>query len=56
MTQSNLLKVTLSNLQLNKFKSAIKNETEVTLNVSSNIVGDSNDKNNFPQKLVSTNT
>ena len=37
-------------------KSAIKNGTEVTLNLSSNIVGDSNDENNFPHKLLLTNT
>ena len=37
-------------------KSAIKNGTKVTLNFSSNSVGDSNNKNNFPQKLSLTNT
>ena len=37
-------------------KSAIKNGTEVTLNLSSNVVGDSNDENNFPHKLLLTNT
>ena len=31
MTQCNSLNVKLSNFQLNKFKSAIKNETEVVL-------------------------
>ena len=43
-------------MQLNKLKSAIKNGTEVTLNLSSNIVGDSNDENNFPHKLLLTIT
>ena len=38
MTQSNTLKVKLSNLQLNKLKSGLKNDTEVTLNLSSNVV------------------
>ena len=40
MTQNNSLNAKLSNLQLNKLKSAIKNETEVVLRLSSNMVGD----------------
>ena len=56
MTQYNMLNVKLSNSQLNKLKSAIKNGTEVTLNLSSNVVGDSADENNFPHKLLLTNT
>ena len=56
MTQYNTLNVTLSNSQLNKLKSGIKNGTEVTLKISSNVVGDSNDENNFPHKLLLTNT
>ena len=55
MTQYNTLNAKVSNLQLNKLKSAIKNGTEVTVNLSSNIIGDSND-NNFPRKLFLTNT
>ena len=43
MTQSNSVNVKLSNSQLNKLKSEIKNETEVVLRLSSNIVGSSND-------------
>ena len=35
MTQYNSLNVKLSNSQLNKLKSAIKNETEVVLRLSS---------------------
>ena len=35
MTQYNRLNVELSNSQLNKIKSAIKNETEVVLRLSS---------------------
>ena len=54
--QYNKLNVKLSNLQLNKLKSGIKNGTEVTLKHSSNIVGDSNDGNNFPHKFLLTNT
>ena len=54
MSQYNMVNVNLSNSQLNKLKSAIKNRTEVTLNVSSNLIGNSNDKTNFPHKLLST--
>ena len=35
---------TLSNSQLNNFKSEIKNGTAVTLNLSSNLIRNSNDK------------
>ena len=58
MTQYSTLNVKLSNLQINKLKSARKdrNETEATLNLSSNIIGDSNAENNFPHKLLLTNT
>ena len=38
MTQYNSLKVKLSNSQLNKLKSSIKNETDVVLRISSNMV------------------
>ena len=55
MTQYNTLNVKWSNSQLNKLKSVIKNGTKVTLKLSSNVVGDSNDENNFPQKLLLTN-
>ena len=50
ITQYNSLNVKLSNSELNKFKSAIKNETEVVLRLSSNIIGD-----NFPHQLLLTN-
>ena len=56
MTQYNSLNVKFSNSQLNKLKSTIKNETEVTLKLSSNVVGDSNDENKFPHKFLLTNT
>ena len=52
MTQYNRINVKLSNSQLNKLKYAIKNETKLTLNFSSNIAGDSNDENNFLHKLT----
>ena len=55
MTQYNILKVKLSNSQL-KLKSGIKHGIKVTLKLSSNVVGDSNDENNFPCKLLLTNT
>ena len=56
MTRYNTLNVKLSKLQLNKLKLGIKNGTEVTLKLSSNVAGDYNDKNNFPHKLLLTNT
>ena len=46
----------MSNTQRNKLKSGMKNGTEVTLKLSSNVVGDSDDKNNFPHKFLLTNT
>ena len=48
MTQYNSIKVKLSNSQFHILKSGIKNGTELTLNLSSNMIGDSNDKTNFP--------
>ena len=53
MTQYNSLNVKLTISQLNKLKSAIKNETKVVLRLSSNMVGD--DEKNFPHKLLLTN-
>ena len=54
MTQYNRLNVKLSNSQLNKLKSAIKNENEVVLRLSPNMIGDSNDEANFPHELLLT--
>ena len=51
MTQYKNLNVKLSNTQLNKLKSVIENGTEVTVSLSSNVVGDSNDETNFPHEL-----
>ena len=48
MTQYNSLNVKLSNSQLSKVKSSIKNEADVVLRISSNMVGDSNYNTNFP--------
>ena len=44
----------LSNFQLNKLKSAIKNKTEVILRLSLNMIGDSNDKANFLHESLLT--
>ena len=54
MTQYNSLNAKLSNSQLNKLKSAIQNETEVVSRLSPNMIGDSNDKTNFPHELLLT--
>ena len=56
MTQQNTLSLKLSYSRLNKLKSEIKNGTEVTLKVSSNVVVYSKDRNNFLHKLLLTNT
>ena len=55
MTQYNSLNVKLSNSQLSKLKSSIKNETDVVLRISSNMVSNSNDNTNFPLELLLTN-
>ena len=44
----------MCNSQLIKIQN--KNGTKVTLKLSSNVVGDSNDENNFPHKLLLTKT
>ena len=56
MTQYNSLNVKLSNSQLNKLKSAIKNGTDVILRLSSNMIGNSDNEANFPHKLLLANT
>ena len=55
MTQYNSLNVKVSNSQLNKLKLAIKNETDVVLRLSSNMIGNSDDNTNFPHELLLTN-
>ena len=55
MTYYNSLNVKLSNSQLNKLKSATKNETNVVLRLSSNMIGNSDDNTNFPHELLLTN-
>ena len=51
MTRHNSLNVKLSNSQLNKLKSSIKEY----LRISSNMVSNSNDNTNFPHELLLTN-
>ena len=54
MTQYNRLNTKLSNSQLNKLKSTIKNENDVVTRLYCNMVGDSIDKTNFPHELLLT--
>ena len=49
------MNVKLSNLQLNKLKSAIKNKTGVVLRLSSNMIRNSHDETNFSHKLLLAN-
>ena len=49
------MNVKLSNSQLNKLKSAIKNETDAILRLASNMIDHSEDEANFPQKLLLPN-
>ena len=55
MTQYNKVNVKLSTSQLNKLKSAIKNGNDVAIRLSPSMIGDSNDKTNFPHELLLTN-
>ena len=52
MTQYNRLNTKLSNFQLSKLKAAIKNENDVVIRLSPNMIGYSNDKGNFPHELL----
>ena len=54
--QYNIFHVKLSNSQQNKLKSGVKNWAKVTLILSSNFLGTSNNETNFPHKLLLTNT
>ena len=55
MTQYSTLNIKLSNSELNKLKSGLKNGSEVTLEISSDVFGDSDYEKNFPHKLLLTN-
>ena len=54
MTHYSSLNLKLSNSQLNKLKSAIKNETDAILRFSTYMIGNSDDEANFPHKLLLT--
>ena len=54
MTQYNSFNIKLSNSQLNKLKSAIKDVTDVVLRLSSNMIGYSENETSFPYKLLLT--
>ena len=56
MTQYNTVNVKLFNLRLNKLKSGIKTGAKVTLNLLSNVIGDSNDETTFPHTLLLIDT
>ena len=49
------MNVKLSNSQLNKLKSAIKNETDAILRLSSNMIASSDEEINFLHKLLINN-
>ena len=55
MTQYSSLNLKLTNSQLNKLKSEIKNGTEENWKISSNDTGDSNYEDSFPHKLLLSN-
>ena len=42
----------MSNSEVNKLKLGVDNGAEVTLKISSNFVGDSNNENSFLHKLL----
>ena len=54
--QYNTINEKLSNSQLNKLKSGIKNGIEIILNPSSKVINDSNDWTNFPYESSLTDT
>ena len=55
MSQYHSLNAKLSNSQINKLKSAIKNGADMVLRLSSNMIGNSDDETNFPHELLLTN-
>ena len=54
MTKCNTLDLKCSNPEVNQLKSGIKDDSYLTLNLSSNVIGNSNDEINFPQNLLLT--
>ena len=55
MKHYNCLNVKLSNLKFNNLKSAVKNDSQVGLRLSSNMISNSNGGTNFFHKLLLTN-
>ena len=55
MAQYNRVNVKLLTSQLNKLKPTIRNENDVVIRLSLNMISDSNDKGNFPKELLLTN-
>ena len=51
-----MLNIKLSNSQLSKLKSGMKNGTEVTSNFLSNLIQNSNDETNFSHRLFLADT
>ena len=54
MIQHKSVKAKLSNSQLSKLKSEKKAAAEVTIKLSSNMIGNSNSETNFLHKLLQT--
>ena len=52
MTQYNTLNIKLSNSQLIKLKSKMKNGAQVAVNLSSNLIDDANDKDQFSTEII----
>ena len=52
MATCNILNVKLSSSQRNKSKSVIKKVTEVTLNLATNLIGNSNDEAKFSTQVI----
>ena len=55
MVQYSSINLKLSNSQFNKLKAAIKYETDFVLRLSSNMIGDSDDKIDFSYELLLIN-
>ena len=55
MAQYSSLNTKLSNSQLNNLKSVTEDEAKVVLRLSSNVIGDSDDKTNLSHNLLITN-
>ena len=56
MTQYNTLNVKLSNSQPSHLKSGVEEGAELTLNLLSNVIGNSTDETSFPRRTLLTDT